>query len=221
MKGSLFTADMSHWLQKPLNDTTLTAVQGSSSDGVREKVGKMRRTGGDANLLRSPLKLMKHFLDDYPQVQSLHIGHSDNSQFALLRSYFTPCCTKHKQWHIWVFYIQRKPPRKYNLKEPINCLTPCPYPKSSQSWSDLCELPWVTDRLAGAGTFSFCHTKQTHHSPACTHVQMSTLQRWRSSHAVYSLFTSQGQRPLSVLTSAWRPTFLPSNMWLSYGVPAP
>lgn len=47
MKGSLFIADMSRWLQKPLNVATLTAVRGhSSNDWVREKVGKMRRTGG-------------------------------------------------------------------------------------------------------------------------------------------------------------------------------
>lgn len=68
--GSLFTADVSRWLQKPLNVATVTAVQGhSSSDGGKEKVGKMRRTGGDANLLRKGAQeLMKHFLDDYPQV---------------------------------------------------------------------------------------------------------------------------------------------------------
>lgn len=77
MKGSLFTADMSQWLQKPLNVATLTAVQGHlSNDGVREKIGKMRQTGGDANLLRKwAHKLMKHFLDDYPQVQLVPFRH--------------------------------------------------------------------------------------------------------------------------------------------------
>ena len=75
--GSLFTADMSRWLQKPLNVATVTAVRGhSSNDGGKEKVGKMRRTGGDANLLRKGAqKLMKHFLDDYPQVHLVLGGH--------------------------------------------------------------------------------------------------------------------------------------------------
>lgn len=47
MKGSLFTEAMSRCSQEPLNAATLTAAQGHlSNDGVREKVGKMRRTGG-------------------------------------------------------------------------------------------------------------------------------------------------------------------------------
>lgn len=43
----------------------------------------MRQTGGDANLLRKGAhKLMKHFLDDYPQVQLVVVGHSQISVFC-------------------------------------------------------------------------------------------------------------------------------------------
>lgn len=109
-RGSVFGADTSQWLQKPLNVTTLTAVRGhSSNDEVREKVGKMRRTGGDANLLRKGAhKLMKHFLDDYPQVQLLLIGHSDISQFSLLRSHGSVLYWTSQRVCFFIFWLHRK-----------------------------------------------------------------------------------------------------------------
>lgn len=121
---------------------------------------------------------------------------------------------------VWIFLFPKKEAYSIKLLKVTNQLH-----RSSlkfQVQPDLPGLPWVAAWLASVDTFFFRHTPQAHMQPCtcmhkCSHVYKTKV---GSSDAVYSLFTSQGRRPLSGLTSAVCPTFLPSNMPLSYGAPA-
>lgn len=90
--GSLFTADVSRWLQKPLNVATVTAVQGhSSNDEGKEKVGKMRRTGGGCKSAEEgSAEVDETFPGRLPPGSSGPRWPSDVSPFSSLRSCFVP-----------------------------------------------------------------------------------------------------------------------------------
>lgn len=231
--GSLFTADVSRWLQKPLNVATVTAVQGhSSNDGGKEKVGKMRRTGGDANLLRKGAQeLMKHFLDDYPQVHLVLGGHRTSLRsppWEVISCLFSAALNfqKRRVCTLWLYtkcQIEIIYTHWLRTKKSLYMVS---VRSKKNLQPTLITSIWTT--LSGSLISLRWHfLLQSHNTntprgcaPACTDAPMSTRQRRGSSHAVYSLSTSQGRGPLSGLTSAVCPTFLPSNMPPSYGAPA-